>query len=200
MGGSACRRPPGTESPHPAQTRLETVEPGAISSPRPLAATDDRNAFDCGRPTMNAWFVRHAWNNHRSGASRVNVITAGSAGRVVGYVTLSSAQIERAFLPKSHQRNQPDPIPVTLLGQLAVDRAWQGQGLVDSLVQFGLRAALKAAESVGSLGVITHPIDDAIRGFYERWDFIDLPFDPRRAMIVRMVDVERTFRSLSDGS
>jgi GNAT superfamily N-acetyltransferase len=149
---------------------------------------------------MNAWFARHAWNNHKSGACRVNIITAVSTARIVGYVTLSSAQIERAFLPKPHQRNQPDPVPVTLLGQLAVDRAWQGQGLANSLIQFALRTALKAAESVGSVGVITHPIEDAIRAFCGRWDFTGLPFDPRRAMIVRMVDVERTFRSLSDGS
>jgi predicted N-acetyltransferase YhbS len=148
---------------------------------------------------MNAWFARHAWNNHKSGACRVNVITAPSTARIVGYVTLSSAHIERAFLPKSHQRNQPDPVPVTLLGQLAVDRAWQGQGLADSLVQFALRTALKAAESVGSLGVITHPIDDGIRAFYGRWDFVDLPFDPRRAMIVRMADVEQSLRSSSAG-
>jgi GNAT superfamily N-acetyltransferase len=144
---------------------------------------------------MNAWFARYAWSNHSSGASRVNVITDVGAGRVVGYVTLSAAQIERAFLPRTHLRNQPDPVPVTLLGQLAVDRAWQGQGCADSLVQFALRTALKAAESVGSFGVITHPIDDALRSFYARWNFSDLPFDPKRAMIVRMADIERTFRS-----
>jgi GNAT superfamily N-acetyltransferase len=178
---------------------VETIEPGAVSSPRPLAATDDRNAFDCGRSTMNAWFARHAWNNHKNGSCRLNVITAVSIGRIVGYVTLSSAHIERAFLPKSHQRNQPDPIPVTLFGQLAVDLGWQGRGLADSLVQFALRTALKAAESVGSFGVITHPIDDAIRAFHGRWDFVDLPFDPRRAMIVRMADVEQSLRSLSGG-
>jgi hypothetical protein len=62
-----------------------------------------------------------------------------------------------------------------------------------------LRTALKAAESVGSFGVTTHPIDDAIRAFYRRWDFVDLPFDPRRAMIVRMADVEQSLRSLSGG-
>jgi predicted N-acetyltransferase YhbS len=149
---------------------------------------------------MNAWFARHAWNNHHSGACRVNVITAVSTGRIVGYVTLNSAHIERAFLPKSHQRNQPDPIPVTLLGQLAVDLGWQRQGLADSLVQFALRTALKAAENVGSLGVITHPIDDAIRAFYGRWNFVDLPFEPRRAMIVRMADIERSLRSSSGWS
>ncbi len=144
---------------------------------------------------MNAWFARYAWSNHGSGASRVNVITDAGAGRVVGYVTLSAAQIERAFLPKAHQRKQPDPVPVTLLGQLAVDRAWQGQGCADSLVRFAVRTALKAAESIGSFGVITHSVDDALRAFYARWNFSDLPFDPNRAMIVRMADVERTFRS-----
>ena len=144
---------------------------------------------------MNAWFARYALSNHKSGASRVSVIADASAGRIVGYVTFSAAQIERAFLPKPHQRNQPDQVPVTLLGQLAVDRAWQGHGCADALVQFALRTALKAAESVGSFGVMTHPIDDALRGFYARWNFTDLPFDPKRAMIVRMVDIERTLRS-----
>jgi len=43
---------------------------------------------------------------------------------------------------------------------------------------------------VGSFGVITHPIDDEVRAFYRKWGFQDLPFDPRRAMIVRMVDFE----------
>ena len=115
--------------------------------------------------------------------------------RIVGYVTLGAAQIERAFLPKSHRRNHPDSVPVTLLGQLAVDLGWQGQGHADLLVQFALRTAVKAAESVGSAGVVTHPLDDAVRTFYGRWNFGDLPFDPMRAMIVRMTDIERTCRS-----
>jgi predicted N-acetyltransferase YhbS len=144
---------------------------------------------------MNAWFARHAWNNQKSGASRVSVITEPESSRIVGYVTLGAAQIERAFLLKSHQRNQPDPVPVTVLGKLAVDVGWQGQGHADSLVQFAMRTALKAAESVGSMGVVTHPLDDALRAFYARWNFSDLPFDPKRAMIVRMADIERTFRS-----
>jgi GNAT superfamily N-acetyltransferase len=111
----------------------------------------------------------------------------------VGFVTLSAAQIERAFLPKPRQRNQPDPVPVTLLGQLAVDREWQGQGHAVSLLMFALRTSLRAAEIVGSLGVITHPLDDGLRGFYARWGFMELPFDPHRALLVRMVDLRRSF-------
>jgi GNAT superfamily N-acetyltransferase len=165
----------------------------AVTPPRPLAEGDDRNLFDCGRESLNTWFRRHAWANQTSGASRVNVITDAASGRIVGYVTLSAAQIERAFLPRPQQRNRPDPVPVTLLGQLAVDKDYQGQGHAASLLLFALKTALTAAESIGSVGVVTHPLDDNVRRFYARWGFQDLPFDPRRAMVVRMVDLQRVF-------
>jgi GNAT superfamily N-acetyltransferase len=167
----------------------------AVTPPRPLAESDDRNLFDCGRESLNVWFRRHAWANHADGASRVNVIADAASGRIVGYVTLSAAQIERAFLPKPQQRNRPDPVPVTLLGQLAVDKDYQRQGYAASLLLFALRTALHAAEIVGSMGVITHPLDDGVRGFYGRWGFRDLPFDPRHAMLVRMVDLQQALGS-----
>lgn len=167
----------------------------AVSAPRPLTEDDDRTQFDCGRDSLNAWFRRHAWHNHINGASRVSVITADN--KIAGYVTLSAAQIERAFLPKAQQRNSPDPLPVFLLGQLAVDQAFQGQGLAVSLLTFALGAALHVADSIGSIGVITHPLDDGVRGFYAGWGFIDLPFDPRRAMMVRMGDLRQSFAAAS---
>jgi GNAT superfamily N-acetyltransferase len=139
------------------------------------------------------WFQRHAWSNHLRGASRVTVLQDALTGRIAGYVTLSAAQIERAFLPKPQRRNRPDPVPVTLLGQLAVDKQYQGQGHAKSLLLFALRTALQASAVIGSTGVITHPLDDGMRGFYSRWGFQDLPFDPRRAMIVRMADLRASF-------
>lgn len=164
----------------------------AVTPPRPLAETDDRTSFDCGRDSLNAWFVRHAWANHTSGVSRTNVICSTATGDIAGFVSLSAAQIERAFLAASQRRNKPDPMPVTLLGQLAIHKDFQSQGHAASLLQFALRTALKASYEIGSFGVITHPIDDAVRAFYARWGFVDLPFDPRRAMIVRMADLEKS--------
>ena len=163
-----------------------------VTPPRPLAEDDDRTAFDCGRESMNGWFRRHALANHTSGASRVNVICEASSGRIVAYVTLSAAQIERAFLPKSQQSSRPDPLPITLLGQLAVHKDCQGQGHAASLLLYALRTALAAAEMIGSVGVITHPLDDGVRAFYGKFGFEDLPFDPRRAMMVRMVDLRKS--------
>jgi GNAT superfamily N-acetyltransferase len=141
---------------------------------------------------LNGWFLRHAWHNHAAGVSRTSIICDPSSGLIAGYVTLSAAQIERAFLAKAHQRNKPDPVPVTLLGQLAVDRAHQGRGHARSLLSFALATALRASRDIGSFGVITHPLDDEVRAFYARWGFEDLPFDPQRAMIVRMVDLAKS--------
>ena len=92
---------------------------------------------------MNAWFRRYAWNNHTSGASRVSVIEDLESGRMVGYIAICASQIERVYRPKASQRNQPDPVPVTLLGQVAVDKDWQGRGYAAGLVAFAFRASLK---------------------------------------------------------
>lgn len=170
----------------------------AATPPRPLAEQDNRKLFDCGRELLNNWFHRHAWSNHVNGTSRVNVIEDTASGRIIGYVALSSSQIERAFLPKSQQRNSPDPVPVTLLGQLAVDKDYQGQRHAASLLKFALVAALRASVDVGSFGVITHPLDDAVRRFYARWGFEDLPLDPRRAMVVRMVDLQNGLKDKAE--
>jgi len=163
-----------------------------VTLPRPLAESDDRDGFDCGRESMNQWFRRHAWTNHAAGISRANVVCDAATGQIVGYVTLSAAQIERAALPKPQQRNKPDPVPATLLGQLAIHKDYQGKSYARSLLLFALRAALRASHDVGSFGVITHPLDESTRGFYARWGFQDLPFDPRRAIIIRMIDLERS--------
>jgi GNAT superfamily N-acetyltransferase len=162
-----------------------------VTPPRPLSEHDDRSYFDCGRESLNTWFRRHAWQNHASGVSRMNVICDVATQLIVGYVTLSAAQIERQFLAKAHQRNKTDPVPATLLGQLAIHLSHQGQGHARSLLQFALTAALRASREIGSFGVLTHPLDDDVRQFYRRWGFEDLPFDPRRSMIVRMVDLEK---------
>ena len=161
-----------------------------VSFPRSLSSSDDREAFDCGRESMNLWFRRHAWRNHACGMSRISVISDDSNGMIVGYVSLSAAQIEREILPKTDQRNRPDAVPVVLLGQLAVDLRYQSQGHAVSLLFQALGTAVHVSRDIGCFGVVTHPLDEGVRSFYARFGFADLSFDPRRSMIVRIVDLE----------
>ncbi|RUM94629.1 MAG: GNAT family N-acetyltransferase [Thiothrix sp.] len=163
-----------------------------VTAPHPLTEEDDRSSFDCGRSSLNHWFLRHAWSNHKTGVSRVNVICDKETGEIVGFVSLSSAQIERSYLAKTQQRNQPDPIPVTLLGQLAINKNHQRRGHARSLLLFALRTAFNASQQIGSFGVLTHPIDEDVRAFYTRSGFQNLPFDPKHALIVRMRDLEQS--------
>ena len=162
-----------------------------ISPPRPLLAEDDRQAFDCGRESLNQWFRRHALRNHQSGVSRISVVCDAETAAIAGYVSLSAAQIERAHLPKPAQRNQPDPIPALLLGQLAIDQRYQGQGIGRSLMFFALSTAVRLSKEMGCFCVLTHPLDDGVRAFYAKFGFEDLPFDPKASMAVRIIDLEK---------
>src|SRR5262245_45473352 len=105
-----------------------------LSTPRPLDPGDNREIFDCGRESLNQWLRRHAWRNQQAGTSRTNVILDRQSETIAGYVTLCAGEILRAYLPKSGQRNQPDPVPVILLGQLAVDLRHQRRGVARSLL------------------------------------------------------------------
>src|SRR3989442_5892151 len=116
MGGGAGARDRGAQRSCPQASDMAEITP-----PRPLSEDDERSHFDCGRDSLNAWFRHHAWHNHVSGISRASAICDASTGLIAGYVTLSAAQIEREFLAKAQRRNKPDPVPATLLWQLAVD-------------------------------------------------------------------------------
>jgi GNAT superfamily N-acetyltransferase len=160
-----------------------------LTPPRPLAADDDRNSFDCGRESLNQWFQRHAWRNQEAGVTRTSVICDSTTGEIVGYVSLSATHIERAWLAKGEQRNRPDPIPAALLGQLGVDRRYQGRGYARSLMFFALMTAVRFSNDIGCFCVLTHPLDDGIRGFYRSFGFEDLPYDPERSIAVRIADL-----------
>lgn len=162
---------------------------GGLSRPRSLARTDDRDGFDCGRVSLNVWFSRHAWSNQENGSSRTSVICDPATGQIAGFVSLSAGQIERSYLPKKAQRNTPDPVPVLLLGQLAVDLQYQGRGCAHALMIHALRTMLAVSEQIGFIGILTQPVDEDVRSFYRRLDFEDLPFDPMGRMVLRLSDM-----------
>ena len=75
---------------------------------------------------------------------------------------------------------------------LAVHKDHQSRGQAASLLLFTLHTAVAAAESIGSVDVITHPLDGGVRAFYAKYGFEELTFDPCRAMMVRMADLKKS--------
>jgi len=160
-----------------------------LTDPRPLASDDNREAFDCGRLSLNAWLQRHALRNHKDGISRVSVICDESTGQIAGYITLSATEIERGWLAKADQRNRPEALPAALIGQLAVDIRYQRRGIARYLMQFALRTSLNFSKEIGCFGVVVHPLDDDLRKFYSRFGFRDMLSSPPPNMIVRIRDL-----------
>lgn len=160
---------------------------------RPLLQEDDRDSFDCGRDSLNHWFKRNAWRNQKSGTSRTYIIYDEETNKIKGYITLAIGEIQRSLLSKRRQRNMPDPVPVILLAQLAVDVDYHGQGISKYLLSSAFHYAIQASKIAGGFALITHPIDTEIRSFYKHWGFEDLEADPRGAMYLRIRDLELSY-------
>jgi GNAT superfamily N-acetyltransferase len=171
-----------------------------LMPPRPLAEADDRQEFDCGRPSLTQWFRRHAWRCQQANAARTSVLRTGPGRAVVGYVTLCAAQVERAHLPNGDDRARPGPLPALLLWQLAVDARSQGQGHARTLMLFALMTSLRAARQMRGFAVLAHPLDDGMRSFFEKFGFAPLPADPRGGLAVRIADLERAGLAEAEGA
>lgn len=160
----------------------------AISSPEHLNAEHDLSAFDCGVLSLDTWLKRHARQNETSGASRTYVVTAG--GRVVGYYALATGSVNQAESTGRVRRGMPDPIPVMVLGRLAIDREFQGAKLGSALLKDALLRTLQASSIVGIRAVLLHAISEDAKRFYLRRGFAESPMNPMTLMI-KLSDVER---------
>jgi predicted N-acetyltransferase YhbS len=72
----------------------------------------------------------------------------------------------------------PDPIPVAVLGRLAIDQAHQGRGIGRALVRNASLRLLHTAEVLGIRGVLVHAISNDAKAFYEAVGFLPSPSDP----------------------
>ncbi|MGB8466154.1 MAG: GNAT family N-acetyltransferase [Terrimicrobiaceae bacterium] len=147
-----------------------------LSPPDLLNAYHSLQGFDSGVPSLDQWLIRRALVNQASGASRTYVIRDDSA--VVGYYALASSAIAVVAAPGRFRRNMPDPIPVVVLGRLAVARTHHGSGLGRALFQDAARRTLNAADAVGIRGMIVHAISEEAKAFYLRLGLDPSPVDP----------------------
>jgi predicted N-acetyltransferase YhbS len=158
----------------------------ALSAPALLAERHEMDQFDSGEASLDEWLKKRARANQASGASRVFVTCDGN--RVAGYYSLSSSSIMPALVPGRFRRNMPDPIPVVLLGRLAVDKAWQKQGLGRGLFRDAALRVSQAAEAIGVRGIVVHAISEGARKFYLGLGFT--PYvDEAMTLVVTLQDI-----------
>ncbi|RWM25552.1 GNAT family N-acetyltransferase [Mesorhizobium sp.] len=147
-----------------------------LSAPALLADSHELDLFQSGTDGLDQWLRRRARANQVSGASRTYVIAENT--RVVGYYCLSSGGFDLAGAPGSIRRNMPDPVPVAVLGRLAVDVSWQGKGLGGALLQDAVLRIGQAAAILGIRGLLVHAISDEAKAFYEHYGFQAAPKNP----------------------
>ena len=153
-----------------------------MHAPQPLAQIHDLSTFDCGEQVLNEWLKRRAFANQVTGASRTFVVVR-ERNQVLAYYALAAGAVAHANAAGSVRRNMPDPIPVMVLGRLAVDRSCQGKQLGSAMLKDALLRTVSVSENVGIRALLVHVINDAAKQFYIRRGFQPSPATPYTLML-----------------
>lgn len=148
----------------------------------PLSASHLLASFVCGEAVLDDWLRRRALTNQQSGASRTFVV-ADQAGCVYGYYALAAGAVSHQLVTANVRRNMPDPLPVLVLGRLAVDERARGMQLGGALLQDALKRAQFVSQNTGVRAVLVHALNARARQFYEHYGFIQSPIDPLTLML-----------------
>lgn len=153
-----------------------------ISAPVPITAEHETSQFVCQHDSLSSWLSKRALANAASGASRTYVVCAPNR-EVIGYYALSAGSIAAASVAGRLRRNMPDPLPVIVLGRLAVHTDWVGRGIGGGLLKDALLRAIQASELIGVRALLCHAIDEEAMGFYLKHGFVSSPLDPLTLML-----------------
>ena len=161
-----------------------------LTAPEKLRPDHDLSEFECGEPSLDHWLRQRALQNEESGASRTYVVCAGQ--QVVGYYALAVGAVAHAEAPGRVRRNMPDPVPVMIIGRLAVHKHFQGRSIGPGLLRDAVLRTLQAADIAGVRAILVHAISEQARQFYEDCGFIASPMDPMTLMIT-VVEAAKAF-------
>ncbi len=144
----------------------------------PLGSAHDRGAFDSHSEPLNRYLREQVTQDIRRRVAACFVALADEQ-RIAGYYTLAAAGLLLTDLPSSTRKKLPryPSVPVVRMGRLAVDQAFQGQGLGGALLADALERAGRA--EVAAFALMVDAKDEAAVAFYSHHGFIVLPDSPR---------------------
>jgi len=146
-------------------------------APVPIGSVYRLDDFDCGKDPLNEWLRSHALDNEGK-ASRTYVV-ADTSMQVLAYYTLALGSVIRAEVPRKHRHGLPNPVPVMVLGRLAVDRRHSRRGIGPHMLKEAIQRTLLVEREAGALALVVHAIDDAAVGFYAKYGFQVFPAGTR---------------------
>ncbi len=163
-----------------------------LSRPEPLGADHQLEGFDCGKPALDDWLLRHARQAQGSGSAKTFVVADGA--RVAGYFSLTVGQVDTLDAPERIRKGMGQyPVPVVILARLAVSRQDQGHGISLGLLRDAIRRTMLIAEQAGIRAMLTHPIDEEAAKFYTRFGFIASPLSAQQLLLL-LKDARRWVR------
>ncbi len=162
-----------------------------LRAPEPINEAHQIGIFDSGVPALDDWLKRRARANQASGASRTYVVCEEQ--RVVGYYALASGAVAIETASGRLRRNMPDPVPVVVLGRLAIERSFQKHGLGRALVCDAAKRVVRAAEVIGIRGIVVHAVSPDAKAFYLALGFEASPLEPLTLMAT-LADIRAALR------
>lgn len=154
-----------------------------LSALQALDVSHVLEGFDCGKPGLNDWLLRHARQAQASGSSKTYVVTEDQ--RLVGYYSLAVGQIDTLEAPDRVRKGMGAyPIPVVILARLAVAMQDHGRGVGIGMLQDAIRRTVAIAEQVGVRAMLTHPIDEDAARFYLRFGFEASPVREQQLLLL----------------
>ena len=144
-----------------------------------LAKKHDRSQFDCGVVALNQYLKQLASQHAKRNISKTYVAIRDGETQVGGFYALSTGSMILEYLPETARAHLPRyPIPTAHLGQLAIDKKAQGQGLGEALLFDALRRVARIGDELGIYAITVDAIDEHAKAFYERYGFIAIIGDP----------------------
>jgi len=164
-----------------------------LRAPEALAPPHQLDGFDCGKPALNDWLLRHARQAQTSGSARTFVV-AEDDQRVAGYFSLTVGQVDTLEAPERMRQGMGQyPLPVVILARMAVSARDQGRGIGLGMLQDAITRTLLIAEQAGIRAMLTHPIDEEAARFYTRFGFVASPLREQQLLLL-LKDAKKVIR------
>lgn len=157
-----------------------------------LAKHHSKAKFNCGKKLLDNYLHGQANQDMKRKLAACFVCLDDESGLIQGYYTLSNNSIPLEKVPENFRKKLPPSytsVPTTLLGRLAIDQRFQGQGLGKLLLVDALQRSYLNGQQIGSYAVVVDPIDAVAEHFYQKYGFILLPNSGKMFLAMKTAEV-----------